>query len=395
MSRALGFGKGDLNPHNFLYPTLYFYVLFACEGLYFLGGRLLGAIASRAAFQQSVLRRSHRHLPGGPRARRRLRPADRLGDVAVRPTARRPGCRRGRRLVSRRRAVCRARRALREARRAGDAAHHARRDGSLRSRRERASRARPATIPRSRDGGARDVAALLRGVRGPAAHGGRLARVGRFVSARADGCDGSRGGRRSDRVLPRIALPAGGAAHRLERYPRKPADRHRSRRGHRRACLRERTRVRPHAVAGRCGLARHPAGAGRPRRAGASQAVCLPADTPLPDRVPGFHQHHDRRHALSQPGAALRRTAGGRRGRPGLGAVPVASRMGCRRDSDGGGRRPRLCCELAYGHVLSADRHTDPGPGLFPRLGALGDRACWCSRTRCRFRSRDSRSWTR
>src|SRR6187399_1474160 len=53
MSRALGFAKGDLNPHNFLYPTLYFYVLFACEGLYFIGGRLLGAIPSRAAFQQS------------------------------------------------------------------------------------------------------------------------------------------------------------------------------------------------------------------------------------------------------------------------------------------------------------------------------------------------------
>jgi Dolichyl-phosphate-mannose-protein mannosyltransferase len=53
MSRALGFGKGDLNPHNFLYPTLYFYVLFACEGLYFIGGRLLGVIPSRAAFQQS------------------------------------------------------------------------------------------------------------------------------------------------------------------------------------------------------------------------------------------------------------------------------------------------------------------------------------------------------
>ena len=29
MSRALGFAKGDLNPHNFLYPTLYFYALFA------------------------------------------------------------------------------------------------------------------------------------------------------------------------------------------------------------------------------------------------------------------------------------------------------------------------------------------------------------------------------
>ena len=33
MSRALAFARGDLNPHNFLYPTLYFYVLFAWEGL--------------------------------------------------------------------------------------------------------------------------------------------------------------------------------------------------------------------------------------------------------------------------------------------------------------------------------------------------------------------------
>src|SRR4051812_37084565 len=33
MSRALAFAKGDLNPHNFLYPSLYFYVLFAWEGL--------------------------------------------------------------------------------------------------------------------------------------------------------------------------------------------------------------------------------------------------------------------------------------------------------------------------------------------------------------------------
>ena len=32
MSRALAFAKGDLNPHNFLYPTFYFYVLFAWVG---------------------------------------------------------------------------------------------------------------------------------------------------------------------------------------------------------------------------------------------------------------------------------------------------------------------------------------------------------------------------
>ena len=33
MSRALAFAKGDLNPHNFLYPTFYFYALFVWEGL--------------------------------------------------------------------------------------------------------------------------------------------------------------------------------------------------------------------------------------------------------------------------------------------------------------------------------------------------------------------------
>ena len=33
MSRALAFAKGDLNPHNFLYPSFYFYALFAWEGL--------------------------------------------------------------------------------------------------------------------------------------------------------------------------------------------------------------------------------------------------------------------------------------------------------------------------------------------------------------------------
>ena len=32
MARALGFASGTLNPHNFLYPTFYFYVLFAWVG---------------------------------------------------------------------------------------------------------------------------------------------------------------------------------------------------------------------------------------------------------------------------------------------------------------------------------------------------------------------------
>jgi hypothetical protein len=53
LSRALAFAKGDLNPHNFLYPTLYFYELFAWEGLYFAVGRLAGLYKSVADFQNA------------------------------------------------------------------------------------------------------------------------------------------------------------------------------------------------------------------------------------------------------------------------------------------------------------------------------------------------------
>jgi len=52
MSRALAFAKGDLNPHNFLYPTFYFYLLFAWEGLTALLAVASGAVASFGAFQR-------------------------------------------------------------------------------------------------------------------------------------------------------------------------------------------------------------------------------------------------------------------------------------------------------------------------------------------------------
>ncbi|MEO5822309.1 MAG: glycosyltransferase family 39 protein [Vicinamibacteraceae bacterium] len=51
MSRALGFAKGDLNPHNFLYPTFYFYVLFTWVGGWFAFSWLTGAVTSIGAFQ--------------------------------------------------------------------------------------------------------------------------------------------------------------------------------------------------------------------------------------------------------------------------------------------------------------------------------------------------------
>lgn len=43
VNHALGFGKGDLNPHWFEYPSLQMYVLFAVYGLVFAVGRLTGA----------------------------------------------------------------------------------------------------------------------------------------------------------------------------------------------------------------------------------------------------------------------------------------------------------------------------------------------------------------
>lgn len=51
VSRSLAFAKGDLNPHNFLYPTFYFYVLFGWIGLSFVLLRVTGRVPSAAAFQ--------------------------------------------------------------------------------------------------------------------------------------------------------------------------------------------------------------------------------------------------------------------------------------------------------------------------------------------------------
>ena len=52
LSRALAFAKGDLNPHNFLYPTFFFYVLSAWIGGAFVLARVTGQVGSLSAFQQ-------------------------------------------------------------------------------------------------------------------------------------------------------------------------------------------------------------------------------------------------------------------------------------------------------------------------------------------------------
>jgi hypothetical protein len=53
LDRALTFAKGDPNPHNFLYPTLYLYALFAWEALYFLAGWTSGGFHSLTVFQNA------------------------------------------------------------------------------------------------------------------------------------------------------------------------------------------------------------------------------------------------------------------------------------------------------------------------------------------------------
>ncbi|MFL6197043.1 MAG: glycosyltransferase family 39 protein [Thermoanaerobaculia bacterium] len=50
MRRAMAMGTGDLNPHWFHKPAFLMYLLAFCYGLYFAGGRLVGAFDSTAAF---------------------------------------------------------------------------------------------------------------------------------------------------------------------------------------------------------------------------------------------------------------------------------------------------------------------------------------------------------
>ncbi len=51
VSTALRFGYGDLNPHSFLYPSLFYYLTSAGFGMLYAGGRLWGLFSSLAAFK--------------------------------------------------------------------------------------------------------------------------------------------------------------------------------------------------------------------------------------------------------------------------------------------------------------------------------------------------------
>ncbi len=50
VTRAMRFASGDLNPHFFFYPGLYFYLLFVVNILHFVIGRLVGVYHSAAQF---------------------------------------------------------------------------------------------------------------------------------------------------------------------------------------------------------------------------------------------------------------------------------------------------------------------------------------------------------
>ena len=65
LNRALAFGKGSLNPKNFLYPTLYFYALFVWEALFFVVGRLGGLFHTIGDFERMFFTDHSPHVLAG------------------------------------------------------------------------------------------------------------------------------------------------------------------------------------------------------------------------------------------------------------------------------------------------------------------------------------------
>jgi hypothetical protein len=64
LNRALAIAQ-DPKPQNFVYPSLYFYLLFVWEGLYFVGARLLGSFSSLADFQTAFFTDPSGHFLAG------------------------------------------------------------------------------------------------------------------------------------------------------------------------------------------------------------------------------------------------------------------------------------------------------------------------------------------
>ena len=119
MSRALAFAKWDFNPHNFLYPSFYFYALFAWEGLTALLAVATRSVESFGAFQREFFLDPTRVFVAG-RLLTALLGAGTVvatGVLGSRVSGRFAGVLAA--LAARRRAAARAELALRQARRAG------------------------------------------------------------------------------------------------------------------------------------------------------------------------------------------------------------------------------------------------------------------------------------
>ena len=64
LNRALAL-RNSLRPQNFVYPSLYFYLLFVWEGFFFVAGRVAGMFDSLAAFQREFFVDPSRHFLAG------------------------------------------------------------------------------------------------------------------------------------------------------------------------------------------------------------------------------------------------------------------------------------------------------------------------------------------
>jgi Dolichyl-phosphate-mannose-protein mannosyltransferase len=65
LNRALAFAKGDPRPQNYVYPSLYFYLQFIWQGLFFAAAWLTGIYTSLAEFQRDFFIDPSRHFLAG------------------------------------------------------------------------------------------------------------------------------------------------------------------------------------------------------------------------------------------------------------------------------------------------------------------------------------------
>src|SRR5215204_5261368 len=65
LNRALALAKGDPRPQNYVYPSLFFYLQFVWQGLFFVAGWITRVFASLADFQQQFFTDPSRHFLAG------------------------------------------------------------------------------------------------------------------------------------------------------------------------------------------------------------------------------------------------------------------------------------------------------------------------------------------